>query len=96
MGPYHLITKQIFPVAKNGEVKYEARLSFPDSEDVKNFRKNIGIFNNLFAFASTKMTPAKDLPVKKFGSGVIRISGQIYHKTGNLYPSKEHEPLYKF
>ena len=40
------------------------------------------------------MTQAKDLSVKKFGSGVIRISGQIYQLTGNLYPSKKCDPMY--
>ena len=62
--------------------QYEACPSFP-AELKKLYledrlqQKNIRTFDNLVAFASTKMTPAKDLPVKKFGSGVIRISGQI-------------------
>ena len=57
-----------------------------DSDDAKNFRKYIRKYNNLFAFASTKMRQATDLPANRFGSGVIRISGHVYHKTGQLHP----------
>ena len=93
-----------FNCCQNGKVAYDPPTDLPtelqalylqDTQEAKNFRKYIRKYNNLFAFASTKITPAKDLPVPKFGTGVIRISGQIFHKTGNLYTSPDQNgPMY--
>ena len=93
-----------FNCCQNGKVAYDPPTDFPtelqalylqDTPEAKNVRKYIRKYNKLFAFASTKMTPAKNLPVTKFGTGVIRISGQMFHKTGNLYTSLDQNgPMY--
>ena len=88
---YPLRMRQISIAAK---IVYDLPTDFPtelqDTPEAKNFCKRIRKYNNLFAFfASTKITPAKDLPVTKFGTGLIRISGKIFHKTGNLYTSAD-------
>ena len=40
------------------------------------------------------MQQSDDLPVARFDGGVVRICGQIYHRSGSLYPSANREPLY--
>ena len=92
-----------FSCCKDGKVSLNPLSPYPpelqsllteDTEDAKNFRKHIRKYNNLFAFASTRMRQSSDLRVNRFGSGVIRISGHVYHKTGQLYPASDKEPLY--
>ena len=62
-----------FNCCQNGKVAYDPPTHFPtqlqalylqDTPEAKNFCKHIRKYNNLFAFAGTKMAPAKDLQVK--------------------------------
>ena len=88
---------------QNGKIYLEPLSKYPDElkhlytssgKDNKNFLANIRKFNNLFAFASTKLTPAGDISKSAFAMGVVRICGQIYHRTGPLHPFSNKPRMY--
>ena len=62
------------------------------SKEAKNFRKHIRKYNYTHAFASCSLKPAKD--IRGPGPSVVRICGQIYHRTGPLHPKANESPLY--
>ena len=79
----------------NGKICLEPLSKYPDGlknlyinagKDRVNFLANIRKFNNLFAFASTTLTPAGDVHKSAFAQGVVRICGQIYHRLSSLHP----------
>ena len=88
---------------QNGKVFLEPLSRYPDvlknlyinsGKDRTNFLANIRQFNNLFAFASTTLTPAGDVHKSAFAQGVVRICGQIYHRIGSLHPPLNKHPMF--
>ncbi|XP_066913355.1 uncharacterized protein [Clytia hemisphaerica] len=61
-----------------------------DSNEAKEFRKKIRIYNNTFAFGSFS---ANLRPPPGIGPPTFRICGQICHRYGTLFPNEE-QPQY--
>ncbi|XP_066926669.1 uncharacterized protein [Clytia hemisphaerica] len=61
-----------------------------DSNEAKEFRKKIRIYNNSFAFGSFS---ANLRPPPGIGPATFRICGQICHRYGTLFPNEE-QPQY--
>ena len=57
----------------------------------RNFHDNIRQYNSAFAFASFG---AQLVPPAGRGPYCFRIHGQVYHRSGSLYPAKNTSPMY--
>ena len=55
---------------------------------VENFKENIRIYNNCFAFASIASNLIKP---DSIGPYCFKIQGQMYHRASSLYPNNDNE-----
>ena len=63
-----------------------------DTEQAKEFRKNIRAFNNAFAFTSLGVKLDDSLLRGGGGPYVFKIHGELYHQHGSLIPYREGAP----
>ncbi|KAG5576740.1 hypothetical protein H5410_056874 [Solanum commersonii] len=60
-----------------------------DSEDAKLFRKNIRVYNSIFAFTSFGIKVDKHLASSRKGVYSFKAQGQIYHDLPSLIPNND-------
>ncbi|XP_070025095.1 uncharacterized protein [Nicotiana sylvestris] len=68
-------------------------LLIAESEQAKEFRKNIRAYNSIFAFTSVGVTLDKELASSRKGVYAFRAQGQIYHNLPSLLPQNDN-PCY--
>ncbi len=85
---------------QSGKIKIDELSPYPDKlkdlltykdPESKHFHENIRQYNSAFAFASMG---AQIAPPPGYGPYCFRIHGQIYHRSGTLYPSSGQQPKY--
>ncbi len=85
---------------QSGKVKIEDLSQYPDElkdllthnhPESKHFHENIRQYNSAFGFASMG---AQIVPPPGYGPYCFRIHGQVYHRSGTLYPATGQQPKY--
>ena len=71
------------------------KLFTDNTEQAKEFRKNIRGYNNAFSFTSLGADFDQNLTSSRDGCFTFRIQGSIYHRIGPITPESDiHKPVY--
>jgi hypothetical protein len=65
-----------------------------NTEESKEFKKNIRAYNNALSFVSLGVNLDTSVQNSRMGAYCFRIHGGLYHRIGSLFPEENESPKY--